>query len=41
MWEGEGDLGRRKKGEKIRGTVSGNGGDVREVQRVREWNKYT
>jgi hypothetical protein len=32
----EGCLGGREKGEEINGTVSGSGGDRREVQRVRK-----
>ena len=41
MWEvqGEGNLGRREEGEEIRVAVSGIGGDVRVVQRVRKLNK--
>jgi hypothetical protein len=37
--EEEGDLGEREEGEEIRQEVSGTGGDMREVQRVRKSNK--
>jgi hypothetical protein len=41
LWEveGEGEQGGRKEREKIRVEVSGTGGDVREIQRVRKPNK--
>jgi hypothetical protein len=34
--EGDGDLGGREDGEEIRGAISGTGGDVREVQEIKQ-----